>query len=659
MKRAAKHLKQSHAGGLPLRPGGRKTSITLEAFCELRAEGRAQTMLVIAPLRVCRQTWRQEAAKWTQFKDLKFVLLHGPKKDERLAEGLRDGADIYLLNPEGCDWLSKKYFGRSLPFDIVTIDELTRFKNSQADRCKALRPRLKGVSYRWGLTGSLVPNGYMDLFGQMLMLDDGAALGRYITHYRDQYFQLGFDGFTYKLLPGAEKRIVDRIAPYWFAMDDADYAQLPPLVDVPHELELEPAQRKLYERMKKAMIAELPEGIVTASNSASCYSKLAQMANGAVYVGDNKQAVSHIHDLKLDAIEDLLEELNGEPLLVAYEFNHDFDRLRERFGVLDPKTGRKALPYLGKGTSAADEDRWIRMWNKGELPMLCAHPASAGHGLNMQGASAANVCWFGIPWDYELYDQFIRRIRRDGTQALQIFNHLLIVKGTIDELKLLALAGKDLTQSGLMRALNAEIRRDADTVAAPADAAHERSETMVAKLTRPGGAGQVQTQQETAPSGEVKPKGWGGRPAGAQSDVEDHAPATQRERIQEQISADAPAPARTGFGRRTEAAADAIRNGEQEQAQEAQPEAEAPKPTRTRAPRTPAAEPATERNVPDLAQLTDLVLNAAGLASASNARLAAARVEVLKIAFADPAMELADGLEIADALWKWASPAPF
>src|SRR5579863_5632821 len=397
MERAVQKLIGQHIAGLPLRPGGRKTSIVLEAFCRLREQGRANTMLVIAPLRVCRQTWRQEAAKWEQFKNLKFSLLHGDKKEQRL----KDDADIWLINPEGVKWLSERYMGRRLPFDIVTIDELTRFKNSQADRCKALRPRLKGVAYKWGLTGSLAPNGYMDLFGQMLMLDDGAALGRYITHYRDQYFMLDFDGFTYNLLPGAAERIVNKISPYWFKMNDADYAQLPPLVDDPRVVILEPAQRKLYEKMKRDMIAQLPEGIITAANSAACYSKLSQMANGAVYVGDNKQVASVIHDQKLDVIDELIEELNGSPLLIAYEFNHDLERLKEwhqkKFGT--------PLPYLGKGTTAKQEDDWCRLWNQGKLVVLAAHPASAGHGLNMQGASACDVAWFSITWDYELYDQ--------------------------------------------------------------------------------------------------------------------------------------------------------------------------------------------------------------------------------------------------------------
>lgn len=527
--RAADFLVNHPRGALPLRPGGRKTSITLKAFCDLRAKGMAQAMLVIAPLRVCRMVWRQEAAKWEEFRDLKFSLLHGPKKDDRLL----DDADIWLINPEGVDWLAAKYFGRNLPFDIVTIDELTKFKNASAERCKALLPRVTRTPYRWGLTGSIAPNGYMDLFGQMKILDDGVALGRYITHYRDNYFSLGWDGFSYDLQPTGERRILERIAPYWFEMLEEDYAQLPELVDTPHMLEFEPAERKLYDRMKKDMIASLPEGIVTAANAAACYSKLSQMANGAVYVGDNKQKTSKIHDLKLDAVEDLLEELNGEPLLVAYEFNHDLERLRERFGVLDKETGKKVIPYLGKGTTAAQEAEWCRAWNAGELPLLCCHPASAGHGLNMQGASACNVAWFGITWDYELYDQFIRRIRRDGTLALQIFNHLLVVKDTIDELKYAALCGKEMTQSNLLRALNTEIRRSAETQAARASGATVQETTMM-KLSRPGGATQETTQAAT-PAGDAKPagKGWGGK--AKTQEPESQPEPGQQERIAEQL----------------------------------------------------------------------------------------------------------------------------
>jgi hypothetical protein len=557
MTRAVAHLKANHAGGLPLRPGGRKTSITLEAFRQLRNEARVDTMLIVAPLRVCRQTWRQEAAKWEQFKDLKFSLLHGDKKEERL----KDDADIWLINPEGMPWLADRYFGRSFPWDIVCIDELTKFKNSQAERSKKMRPRLKGVKYRWGLTGSLASNGYMDLFGTMLMLDDGAALGRYITHYRDQYFTVGYDGFTYELMPGAEQRIVQRIQPYWFKMDDSDYAQLPPLVDDPREVELPPAARNTYDKMKKDMLAALPEGIITAANAAACYSKLSQMANGAVYVGEQKEAVSKIHDLKLEAIDELVDELNGEPLLIAYEFNHDLDRLQkwhqDRF--------KEPLPYLGKGTTPKQEDAWVAAWNKGKLQVLAAHPASAGHGLNMQGASAANVAWFSITWDFELYDQFIRRIRRDGTLATQVFNHLIVVKGTIDELKLAALRDKDLTQRALLTALNTEIHRSETT---------QQNGDNSMKLSRPEGAlAPQQSQQNDQQEQErPKPKGWGAPKDAAPADDD------QRSRIQGQINPEAN---RSAFTRSVQDQAESIRSG-QEPVQQQEVADTAPKTIRTR-----------------------------------------------------------------------------
>ena len=629
MERAVEWLVTRHSAGLPLRPGGRKTSIVLEAFQSLTCAGRAKTMLVIAPLRVCRQTWRQEAAKWEQFKDLKFSLLHGDKKEQRL----KDDADIWLIHPEGVKWLSERYFGRSLPFDIVCIDELTKFKNSQADRCKALRPRLKGVQYRWGLTGSLAPNGYMDLFGQMLMLDDGAALGRYITHYRDQYFMLDFDGFTYNLLPNAAQRIVQKISPYWFKMDEADYAQLPPLVDDAREVILEPAQRKLYEKMKKDMIAQLPEGIITAANSAACYSKLSQMANGAVYVDAAKQVASVIHDQKLEVIDELIEELNGSPLLIAYEFNHDLERLKEwhqaKFGT--------PLAYLGKGTTAKQEDEWCRLWNQGKLTVLAAHPASAGHGLNMQGASACDVAWFSITWDYELYDQLIRRIRRDGTEATQIFNHLITVKGTIDELKLSALRDKHMTQSGLMQALNAEILRDGDSHDAGVSA---QTGDVSMKLSRPGAAAAPQQQAQPVPEAEApraQPKGWGQKATPVDSG--------QREAIQTQINPEAN---RAAFSQGVQDQAAAIQQGQEPAQQDQQPDPASDKPrTRRRSAAAPEAQPqAIPANADQVGELLGL---------ANGAFTAYLRMEAVKIAssFRDNFEASADMMTLADEIMEY------
>jgi len=658
MQRAVKHLVDRSSAGLALDPGLRKTSITLAAYCERQelAGQRAIQMLVIAPLRVCRKVWRQEGKKWAQFRHLKFTLLHGAKKDDLLKEA----SDIYLINPEGIEWLCKRFFGRPLPFEIVTIDELTRFKNSQADRCKALRPRLAHVPTVWGLTGSLMPNGHMGLFGMQLMLDQGAALGKYITHYRDMYFQLGFNGFDYDLMPGAEKRITEKLAPYWLQMTAEDYITLPDLVEDIRPLDLTPPARKLYDKMKKDMIAMLPQGVITAANTAACYSKLSQMANGAVYIGDHKETVSHIHDVKLDDLEDLIEELDGQPLLVAYEFNHDFDRLRERFGVVDKETGKKVLPYLGKGTTVKQEDAWIDAWNRNELPVMFCHPASAGHGLNLQEGNAGHVYWFGITWDFELWDQFIRRLRRSGNDAQRIINHIPQVRGTIDELKYAALGDKDTSQGRLLKALNTVIRQDAETLAAQGDAVdYRRTDPMVTKLTRPAVAGTT----EAPIQGEVlRPavKGWGKPKDTTQTDVEDVAPTDQRERIQEQLTGAAEnktTEARSHFGKATQDRAAGISAGQEaaEPTKETsngvrtdQPEP-ATKATRTRRsaqgvnaePAGYEASPTVNLNVPDT----------------SAAQLVNARVAVLAIAFNDPSTSLEDGLDIANDLWNWAQSA--
>lgn len=281
-RRAVEHLTNNAVAALFLDPGLGKTGIVLEAFRRLKESCIAKRMLVVAPLRVCQTVWRQEGQKWTEFRDLRFSLLHGPKKAERL----KDDADVWLINPEGVDWLCQQFEGKALPWDTVVIDELTKFKNPQAKRSKALRRRIERAQRKWGLTGTPAPNGLMDLFGQFLVLDNGAALGKYITHFRDQYFQVDFDGYSYNLMPGAEKRIEDRIRPYVLRMSAEEYLELPPIVDDVRELQLSPEARKLYEQIKKDMIAQLPEGTVTGANAAAIYSKLKQCANGAVYIDE-------------------------------------------------------------------------------------------------------------------------------------------------------------------------------------------------------------------------------------------------------------------------------------------------------------------------------------------------------------------------------------
>lgn len=495
--RSVSHLIEHGAAALFLDPGLGKTAIVLEAFRQLKEAGMVNRMLVVAPLRVCQLVWEQEGRKWTQFRDLTFTLLHGPKKSERL----REQTDIHLMNPEGVAWFYKEFYGRTdLPYDIVTIDELSKFKNSRAARSKQLRGKLSRVKHRWGLTGSPAANGYMDLFGQMLILDDGAALGRFITYFRDQFFERGYDGFSYKLKADGAARIEERIAPYVLRMSADDYLDLPPLIDNIIPIELSKEARKQYDEMKKEMIISLPEGVVTAANSAAVYTKLAQLANGAVYVNDSTYA--EVHTAKLDALEDLVEELAGQQLLVGYEFQHDLARLQERFPNAPTLTGLSHARIVELEAA----------WNAGEIPLMFAHPASAGHGLNLQGSGAAHICWFSRPWDLDQYDQFIRRLLRQGTTAKRVVNHALVVKNSIDEIKGEALEEKDLTQQRLLSALNAEVIRDEP---------HTGGDMTLKKL---GFQGQATAPGAAADASEKPtPRGWGA-PAGAATEA---APAEQ------------------------------------------------------------------------------------------------------------------------------------
>lgn len=477
-ERADLFLCGKSSAALFLDPGLGKTSIVLSAFSHLLGEGIAKKMLVIAPLRVCQLVWEQEGSKWSQFRHLKFALLHGPKK----AKALESDADIYLINPEGIKWLVQQFIGKRWPFDTMCIDELTKFKNARAARTKMLRPHMNGAARRWGLTGTPTPNGYMDLFGQFLMIDGGRSLGTYITHYRDKYFNKSFDGFSYTLQKGGGKRIEDRIKPLVLRMAGEDYLELPQILDDIRLLEMDKAVLKKYKQMKETMVMEATDenGHVTAANAAGVSSKLSQIANGAVYETPDptqpkpkRRKVIHVHDLKLDALEDLVEELQGEPLLIAYEFQHDLARMQERFG--------DKLAYLGKGLSAKKTQAVEQAWNNNELVMLAAHPASIGHGLNLQEGGASHICQFGITWDLELYDQFRKRIARQGNINETVINHILAVKGSIDLLKLQALASKDTEQAALLKGLSFFVEADEDDINA-AYQATTQGETTMARL---------------------------------------------------------------------------------------------------------------------------------------------------------------------------------
>lgn len=492
--RAIQHLCERGSAALFLDPGMGKTAITLAAFTSLQEAGIAQRMLVIAPMRVCQLVWRQEAEKWSQFKHLKFANMAGLPEKKR--EALLDtDADVWLINPESVPWLCHKFRGQRLPFDTLVIDELTKFKNARALRSKALHLHADKAARRWGLTGTPVPNGYMDLFGQMRMLDGGASLGRYITHYRDRYFRAGRDGFSYELREGAEKEIEAKIAPYVFRAAAEDYLTLPPLQDNIIRLQLNDEAKKVYKKMKADMLVSLEGKVVTAANAAAVYNKLQQLAGGAMYTTPPEYV--KVHDVKLDALEDLVEELSGQPLLVAYAYGHELERLKQKF----PNT-----PYLGGGVSAAEAERIEAEWNAGKIPLLFAHPASAGHGLNLQKSNAAHICWFTQTWDYEQYDQFIRRIHRQGNEATRVMNHKLLVEGTIDELVADAVEAKATTQDALLNALKCEFERDDPD----AGKAFKLGEKM-RKLVSPGAGGFVTSPPAAPPPAApapTAPHGW-------------------------------------------------------------------------------------------------------------------------------------------------------
>ena len=415
-----------------------KSVITLTAIYELCLERfEIRKVLVIAPLRVASQTWPSEIEKWDHLKGLTFSVAVGSEAERRIA--FSRTADIYLLNRENVDWLVTKS-GIPFDFDMVVIDELSSFKSNQAKRFKSLlkvRPRVKRIA---GLTGTPSSNGLMDLWAEFRILDMGVRLGRYITRYRTAFFRPdktnGTVVFSYKPLPGAEEEIYRRISDITISMRSGDYLKLPKCVMNEVRVAMDEKERKIYDSLRKDMVASIRGQEIDAANAAALSGKLLQMANGAVY--DEEKNVLPIHDRKLDALEDLIEGANGNPVLIAYWYKHDLERIRARFPVREIRTARD-----------------IDDWNAGEIPAAVIHPASAGHGLNLQ-AGGSTLIWFGLTWSLELYQQTNARLHRQGQKETVVIHHI-ITRGTIDERVMQALKTKDLTQSALIDAVKADI----------------------------------------------------------------------------------------------------------------------------------------------------------------------------------------------------------
>lgn len=435
------YLLEHPAAGLLLDLGLGKTSITLTAAERLMYDRfEVSKILVIAPLRVAEDTWSRESAKWDHLHGLRVVRVLGTAAERRAA--LAQDADIYCINRENTAWLVRQY-GLAWPFDAVVIDELSSFRNPSSRRFKALRKVRPLVKYIWGLTGTPRPRSLLDLWAQIYLLDQGERLGKTFTEYKQRYFvpgrRNGYVIYEWLPRPGAEEEIYRRISDICVSMKARDYLKMPDRVDVVQPVVLSAAARGLYEQMEREAILPLAGEIIDAGSAAAVNGKLLQIAGGAVYDVEHKP--HFLHDDKLEVLQEVMEEANGAPVLVAYNFQHERDRILATFP--------QAVPMRDSDTIAA--------WNRGEIPMLLVHPASAGHGLNLQDGGHI-VVWYGPTYDLELWEQLTGRLYRQG-QKETVTVICLVAEGTVDEDAMRCLEVKGNGQAAMMEAVKARIKK--------------------------------------------------------------------------------------------------------------------------------------------------------------------------------------------------------
>jgi len=477
-KVAVKFLLQNANAGLLLGPGGRKTSCTLAALKILFDKAMINRVLIVAPKKPCYNVWPGEIEKWACFNDLTYAVLHGPKKEEALASG----AQICMINPEGIDWLlssvKTKYTVKTenpftgaechpvrtrvavdvaafklLGFDVLVLDELHLWKNQHGQRYMALEKVVPTFRRRIGLTGSPSANGLTDLFGQCYVLDMGRCLGRFITHFRRDFCESDHTGAIWTIREGAEERIYERVAPLLLRLDSEAQQQLPELVVNKIMLDLPPKIREVYDEMEGDLITGIENHVIRAPNAAGASNKCQQIAAGGIFHRDKlivgkaapKREFTNLHEEKTNALIELADELQGQRLLVAYDFEHDLDRLRTAFGKRPRVVFARDVPdqlFLDL------EQRW----NDGQIDILFGHPKSIALGLNLQG-DCHHVAWHTPTWDFVLYDQFNRRVRRDGNKFKAVFVHQLTMRDTVEEAMFGLMDTKDASQQGLFNAL--------------------------------------------------------------------------------------------------------------------------------------------------------------------------------------------------------------
>lgn len=452
---AINHFLSKKSAALFLDPGLGKTSITLATIKILSNTDEVRGVLLIAPLRVIYSVWPYEIRKWTNFNNISNIILHGKNRSKLWDEQ----KDIYLINPENIKWLHcellmKLKSGKRCPFNSIVIDESTKFKNHNSKSFGYVCDMLPLFKYRYILTGTPTPKSLLDLWSQIYILDGGKSLGKNYYEYRRKYFEANdWNKYDWRLKDFAQEEIQEKINHLVLDMKADDYLETPEIINNDIRVQLTNKASKIYKKLEKEMFIELDESNVSGDNAAQISLKCHQVANGNVYedipLGLNEDDVKqfkktrktiHIHDCKLQALDELLGELNGKPLLIAYNFQHDLEALRKLLG--------SDLPYIGKGIDPVRSKELEDEWNSGKLKVLVGHPASMGHGLNFQ-ESGNDICWYSLTWNLELYLQFIGRICRQGNKSKYVRIHRLFSEHTVDEVILSRLEEREGQQISL------------------------------------------------------------------------------------------------------------------------------------------------------------------------------------------------------------------
>lgn len=440
-KKAVDFLCKRPAAGLFLDPGLGKTSITLAAVDYLREKRKAYRWLVVSPLRVAYEVWPKEKDKWSQFRGMAVNVYHARSPSD--IQRNRAAPEVCVVNfdyiPKLLDFVddAPQAFWDTYHFDGLVIDELSAFKSVSSKRFKRMRKMLATFDYRWGLTGSPAANNIMNLFGEMYMLDMGESLGKYVTHFRHKYFvTAGYQGYDWRIRDEqAEADIYKAISPKVLRLAADDYLDMPELRVNDISVTLPDKAFKAYKEVEKDFVTVLENDVLSAPNKAAAFNKCRQIASGAAYMDE---VVKLVHSAKTDALQDLVDELQGTPLLVGVGFRFEVDLIREKLG--------KDIPVVYGGTSPKDAASYFEAWNRGDLPVLLAHPASMAHGVNLQ-AGGCHLCWYTLPWDFEQYDQFNRRLYRQGSEAKRVTVHRILADKTIDTRVDKVLSGKGMTQN--------------------------------------------------------------------------------------------------------------------------------------------------------------------------------------------------------------------